>query len=30
MDFITNIWNTKMGKIGIIAGVIIIVVLIAT
>ena len=30
MDFITNIWNTKMGKIGIIAAVIIVVVLIAT
>jgi len=30
MDFISNIWNSKMGKIGVIAAVIIIIVLIAT
>jgi len=30
MDFISNIWASKLGKIGIIAGVIIVIILIAT
>lgn len=30
MDFISNIWASKLGKIGVIAAVIIVIVLIAT
>ena len=30
MDFINNIWESKLGKIGVIAAVIIVIVLIAT
>jgi len=30
MDFITNLWASKLGKIGIIAAVVIVIILIAT